>query len=171
VRTWAGFVYVAFVVDVFAQRIVSWHAMTTKPAELVLIPLRMAAWSRGQQGHPITRGDLIAHSDAGSIHGAEVYRAPRPGGHRRVDRDRWRRLRQQPDGDDHRPVQDRGHPPGPFHTGPLKHLGDVEFTTMAWVDRFNHRRLHSSLGMLTPVEAEAAHYAATTALHPEPQPV
>jgi transposase InsO family protein len=73
VRTWAGFVYVAFVVDVFAQRIVSWHAMTTKPAELVLIPLRMAAWSRGQQGHPITRGDLIAHSDAGSIHTALRY--------------------------------------------------------------------------------------------------
>ena len=74
VRTWVGFVYVAFVVDWgylplagdFAQRIVGWHAMTTKPAELVLIPLRMAAWSRGQQGHPVTRGDLIAHSDAGS---------------------------------------------------------------------------------------------------------
>jgi transposase InsO family protein len=66
VRTWAGFVYVAFVVDVFAQRIVGWHAMTSKPAELVLIPLRMGAWSRGQQGHPLTRGDLIAHSDAGS---------------------------------------------------------------------------------------------------------
>jgi len=61
--------------------------------------------------------------------------------------------------------------PGPFHVGPLKNLGDVEFTTTAWVDRFNHRRLHSTLGMLTPVEAQAAHYAATTALHPEPQPV
>jgi len=59
--------------------------------------------------------------------------------------------------------------PGPFHTGPLKNLADVEFTTMAWVDWFNHRRLHSTLGMLTP--AEAAHYAATTALQPEPQPV
>jgi putative transposase len=67
VRTWAGFVYVAFVVDVFAQRIVGWHAMTTKPTELVVIPLRMAAWSRGQQGHPITRDNLIAHSDAGPV--------------------------------------------------------------------------------------------------------
>jgi len=60
--------------------------------------------------------------------------------------------------------------PGPFHTGPLKSLGDVEFATMAWVDWFNHRRLHSTLAMLTPAETEAAHYAATTALHPEPQP-
>lgn len=41
---------------------------------------------------------------------------------------------------------------------------------MAWVDLWNHRRLHSSIGMLTPTEAENAHYAATTALHPEPQP-
>jgi hypothetical protein len=56
--------------------------------------------------------------------------------------------------------------PGPFHAGPLKNIGDVEFTTMAWVDPFNHRRLHSTLARLAPAEAVAAHYAATTALHP-----
>ena len=61
--------------------------------------------------------------------------------------------------------------PGPFHPGPLKNIGDVEFTMMAWVDWYNHRRLHSTLAMLTPAEAEAAHYASTTALHPELQPV
>ena len=64
--TWAAMVYVAFVVDVYAQRIVGWHAMSTRPAELVLLPLRMAAWARGQQGHPIVRGELVHHSDAGS---------------------------------------------------------------------------------------------------------
>lgn len=42
VRTWAGFAYVAFVVDTFAQKIVGWHAMPTKPAALVMTPLRMA---------------------------------------------------------------------------------------------------------------------------------
>ncbi len=42
VRTWAGLVYVAFILDVFSQRIVAWHAMTSKVANLVLIPLRMA---------------------------------------------------------------------------------------------------------------------------------
>ena len=65
-RTWAAMVYVAFVVDVFAQRIVGWQAMVTRPAELVLIPLRMAAWARGQGGHPVVRGELVHHSDAGS---------------------------------------------------------------------------------------------------------
>lgn len=51
--------------------------------------------------------------------------------------------------------------PGPFHTGPLKHLGDVEFTTMAWVDWFGACTPPSAC---SPAEAEAAHYAATTAL-------
>ena len=50
--TWAGFVYVAFVVDVFAQRIVGWHAATNKRTDLVLTPLRIALWDRGRQGTP-----------------------------------------------------------------------------------------------------------------------
>jgi putative transposase len=60
--------------------------------------------------------------------------------------------------------------PGPFVTGPLRNLTDVEMATMAWVDWWNHQRLHSSLDMLTPAEAEAAHYATNPALQPEPQP-
>ena len=58
--------------------------------------------------------------------------------------------------------------PGPFHAGAFKTLSDVEYATMAWVDWYNHRRLHTTLDMRTPAEYEAAHYAA---LHPEPQPV
>ena len=64
-RTWAGFCYTAFVVDVFTDRIVSWHVQSTKHAELVTIPLRMALWSRDREAHPVSQG-LIAHSDAGS---------------------------------------------------------------------------------------------------------
>ena len=64
--TWAGFVYVAFIVDVFAQRIVAWHAATAKATDLVMIPLRMALWQRGREGHPVVPGELIQHSDAGS---------------------------------------------------------------------------------------------------------
>ena len=65
VRTWAGFVYVAFVVDVFSQMIVGWHAATSKHVDLVLTCLRMATWRRDHDGHPVAAG-LIHHSDAGS---------------------------------------------------------------------------------------------------------
>jgi transposase InsO family protein len=66
VRTWAGFTYVAFVVDVFAQKIVAWHAATSKATDLVMIPLRMALWARDREGHRPAPGQLICHSDAGS---------------------------------------------------------------------------------------------------------
>jgi len=65
-RSWAGFCYVAFIVDVFAQRIVAWHAATTKTTELVMTPLRMALWQRGREDYPTQPGQLIHHSDAGS---------------------------------------------------------------------------------------------------------
>ena len=64
---WAGFVYVAFIVDVFAQRIVAWHAATTKPTDLVMTPLRMALWQRDRDGNrPPAPEGLIHHTDAGS---------------------------------------------------------------------------------------------------------
>ena len=56
----------AFIVDVFAQRIVGWHASTCKDTDLVMIPLRMALWQRDRAGHPVCEGELIHHSDAGS---------------------------------------------------------------------------------------------------------
>ncbi len=54
-----------------------------------------------------------------------------------------------------------------FHDGPYKTIAEVEYATAAWAEWYNHSRLHGSLGMVTPVEHETAHYAA---LNPEPQP-
>jgi transposase InsO family protein len=168
VRTWAGMVYVAFVVDVFAQRIVGWHAMATRPAELVLVPLRMAAWSRGQQGHPLVRGALVHHSDAGSQYcairftehlGLEGIAASVGSVGDALDNALMESIIGL--------YKTECVRPGPFHPGPFKTLSDVEFVTMAWVDWYNHRRLHTTLGMRTPAEHEAAYYAA---LEPEPQP-
>jgi transposase InsO family protein len=51
--------------------------------------------------------------------------------------------------------------PGPFHDQPLKTIADIEYATMAWVDWYNNRRLHSTLGMIPPTEFEHAHYAAS----------
>jgi transposase InsO family protein len=54
------FVYVAFVVDVFAQRIVGWHAATTKVTDVVLTPLRIALWDRDRQRDPGRAGSAAA---------------------------------------------------------------------------------------------------------------
>lgn len=68
-RTWAGWVYVVFIIDVFSRRIVAWHASTSKTVELVTVPLRMALWQRKREGHPVKAAELIHHSDAGSLGG------------------------------------------------------------------------------------------------------
>lgn len=54
-----------------------------------------------------------------------------------------------------------------FHDGPHRTLGDVEFATAGWVDWYNTRRLHSSLGYVPPAEFEQVHYATLTR---EPHP-
>src|SRR5690625_6088973 len=70
--SWAGFVFVAFVLDVFAQRIVGWHASSSMRVDLVMTPLRIALWQRDREGNPISPGCLIHHSDAGAIGRAHV---------------------------------------------------------------------------------------------------
>ena len=104
-RTWAGWVYVAFIVDVFSQRIVSWHASTSKATDLVMVPLRMALWQRDREGHPARHGELIHHSDAGSVHLGAADRAPGARGHPALDPDRRGRVRQRPHGEHQRALQ------------------------------------------------------------------
>jgi putative transposase len=65
-RTWAGFCDVAFILDVFSQRIAGWHAAADRRTDLVMTPLRIALWDRGRQGRPVKPGQLLHHSDAGS---------------------------------------------------------------------------------------------------------
>lgn len=60
---------------------------------------------------------------------------------------------------------------GPFTTGPRRTIADVEYTTMAWVDWYNHRRLHSTLGYIPPAEHEDQHYANNLNPQPEVHPV
>jgi transposase InsO family protein len=168
-RTWVGFVYVAFIVDVFAQKIVAWHAATVRDADLVLTPLKMAIWQRGREGHPITPGELIGHSDAG-----RQYTAVRFTEHLELEGGR-------PSIGSVGDAYDNGLMESiiglfktecirttVFHAGPYRTISDVEFAAAGWVDWYNQRRLHSSLGYLSPVEYEQAHYAT---LNREPQPV
>ena len=169
VRTWAGFSYVAFIVDVFAQRVVAWHAGTDKRTDLVLTPLRIALWDRDRHGHPVRPGQLICHSDAGSQYTAVRFTehlalegiAPSIG---TVGDAYDNGLMESVIG----LFKTECIGSSIFHAGPYKTLADVEYGTAGWVDWYNHRRLHGTLGMVPPVEFEQAHYAA---LNPQEQPV
>lgn len=73
-RTGSGWVYVAFIVDVYSQRIVGWHAQTSRGVELVRIPRYPALWERDRTQRPVVRGELTHHSDAGSkSHRGEIH--------------------------------------------------------------------------------------------------
>ena len=168
VRTWAGFCYVAFIVDVFAQKIVSWHAATSKSTELVMTPLRIALWQRDRDGRPAAPGQLIHHSDAGS-----QYTSIRLTEHLALEEIRPS-IGSVGDAYDNALMESVNGlykteciRTSVFHTGPYKTIADVEYATAGWVDWYNNRRVHGSLGMLPPTEHEQAHYAA---LNPEPQP-
>jgi putative transposase len=168
VRTWAGFVYVAFILDVFAQRIVAWHAATTKHTDLVMTPLRMAIWAREHDGHPVVPGALIHHSDAGSQYTSIRFTehlelegiAPSIG----TVGDAFDNALMETVNGLYKTECIRT---TVFHDGPYKTIAEVEYATAGWVDWYNQRRLHGSLGMMSPVEFETTHYATLTR---EPQP-
>ena len=65
--TWGGFVYTAFILDCYAQKIVAWNTAANKTVELVDVPLRIALWQRDRDGHPHVPGELICHADAGTV--------------------------------------------------------------------------------------------------------
>jgi len=167
-RTWAGWVYVAFIVDVFSQRIIAWHAQTSKHTELVMIPLRMSLWERARQGHPVRPRQLRAHSDAGSQYVSLAYTdklaldgiAPSIG----TVGDAYDNALMETINGLYKAECIRTMV---FHDGPYKTIADVEYATADWVDWYNTRRLHSSLGYVPPAEFEQAHYATLTR---EPQP-
>jgi putative transposase len=167
-RTWAGFVYVAFIIDVFSQRIVGWHAATDRRTDLVLTPLRIALWDRDRQGQPIAPGALVHHSDAGSQYTSIRFTehlelqgiAPSIG---TVGDAYDNGLMESIIG----LFETECIATTVFRDGPCKTIADIEYATAGWVDWYNHRRLHGTLGMITPTEYEQNHYAA---LNREPQP-
>lgn len=161
VATWTGWVYVAFVVDAFADRIVGWRVKTTKDTGLVLDALEQAVWSR----LPATGADqkLIAHSDAGSQYLSISY------GEHLADAQILPSVGSIGDAFDNALVETVI---GLFKTEVIKRLGPwrtadaVEYAVLEWVDWFNHRRLLGPLGYIPPAEAEADYYRANAPAEP-----
>ncbi len=157
VSTWAGFVYVAFVIDVYARYIVGWRVSRTAHAGFVLDALEQAIHDR----RPVNKGGLIHHSDRGSQYLAVKYTErlaeagiePSVGS---VGDSYDNALAETINGLYKAEVIHR--------RGPWRSFEAVEFATLEWVDWFNHRRLLEPLGFIPPAEAEEKYYAATAAM-------
>ena len=148
VKTWSGYVYVAFVVDVFSRRIVGWRASRSLRTDLALDALEQAIWERLDSS---TDG-LIHHSDRGSQYLSIRYT------------ERLAEAGIEPSVGSRGDSYDNAlaetiiglYKAEIIHKrGPWRSLDDVELATLGWVWWFNHHRLLSSIGFLPPVEFEA----------------
>jgi len=157
VATWQGFVYVAFIIDAYARRIVGWRVNRTAHAGFILDALEQAIHDR----KPVSGGGLVHHSDRGVQYVsikyterlAEAGLVPSVGS---VGDSYDNALAETINGLYKAEVIHR--------RGPWRSLEAVEFATLEWVDWFNNRRLLSSIGNIPPVEAEARYYASVEEL-------
>jgi transposase InsO family protein len=165
VATWRGFVYVAFVIDVFARRIVGWRVSASLATDFVLDALEQAIYDRRGAGVD----DLIHHSDRGSQYLAMRYTD------RLTDAGIEPSVGSRGDSYDNALAESII---GLYKTeviqrkGPWRHLEGVEFATLEWVDWFNTRRLLEPIGYVPPAEYEAQYYALASQggarRHPDP---
>lgn len=154
VSTWQGFVYVAFVIDVFARRIVGWRVSSSARTDFVLDALEQALYAR----RPVGQGSLIHHSDRGvqyvSIRYterlAEAGVEPSVGS---VGDSYDNALAETINGLYKAEV---------IHRRSWQNREAVELATLEWVDWFNHRRLLEPIGNMPPAEAEAIYYQQLT---------
>ena len=154
VATWQGFVYVAFVIDAHARRIVGWRVSRTAHAGFVLDALEQALHDR----RPVRGAGLVHHSDRGSQYVAIRYTE------RLVEAAIEPSVGSVGDSYDNALAETVI---GLFKTevirrrGPWRGLEAVEFATLEWVDWFNSRRLLEPIGNIPPAEAEERYYAQT----------
>ena len=152
VATWTGFVYVAFVIDTYARRIVGWRVSRTAHASFVLDALEQALHDR----RPVQGSRLVHHSDRGSQYVsiryterlAEAGVEPSVGS---VGDSYDNALAETINGLYKAEVIHR--------RGPWRSCEAVEFATLEWVDWFNNRRLLEPIGNIPPAEAEERYYA------------
>jgi len=154
VSTCSGWVYVAFVTDAYARRILGWRCGTTMTTQLVLDALEQAIWTRQRAGDDVE--SVVAHSDRGSQYTALKY------GERLAEAGIAASVGSVGDSYDNALAETIN---GLYKTelikprGPWRGVDDVEYGTAEYVDWFNHRRLYEYCGDIPPAELEAAYYA------------
>ncbi len=149
IATWTGFVYTAFVIDVYARRIVGWRVSRLMKTELVLDALEQALWARAP------RQKLIHHSDRGSQYLSIRYTE------RLADAGIDPSVGATGDSYDNalaETIIGLYKTEVIHHRGPWRTMDMVEYATLEWVDWFNHRRLLGPIGNIPPAEAEMAYY-------------
>jgi putative transposase len=153
VRTWSGFVYVAFVTDVYSRMIVGWQASRSLRTDLALDALEQAIWSRQRAGADLD--GLVHHSDRGVQYLAVRYTE------RLAANGVVNSVGSRGDSYDNALAESIN---GLYKTelvrnkGPWRGLDDLELATLEWVDWFNHRRLFEDHGRIPPAEFEAIFY-------------
>ena len=151
VATWAGFVYVAFVIDTFARRIVGWRVSRTAHASFVLDALEQALHDR----RPVHGAGLVHHSDRGVQYVSIKYTE------RLVEAGLVPSVGSVGDSFDNALAETINglYKAEVIHRrGPWRSLEAVEYATLEWVDWFNNRRLLEPIGNIPPAEAEARYY-------------
>ncbi len=152
-RTFAGWVYAAFVIDVFSRRVVGWQLSKSLRTDLALDALEMGLWTREHAGHD-TAG-VIAHSDKGVQYVAVRYtqRLAEAGAVASVGStgDSYDNALAEAFNSLFRAELVR-------NKGPWKNIDDLEIAVAEYIDWFNHRRLHGEIGLVPPVEFEEEHY-------------
>lgn len=147
VATWSGFVYTAFVTDVFSRRIVGWRTSTTLRADLALDALEMALWTRASSD----LHGLVHHSDRGVQYLSIRY------SERLAAEGAVTSVGSRGDSYDNAMAESVN----AFYKaelitmqGPWRNVDDVELATLGWVHWWNNRRLLASIGNIPPVEFE-----------------
>lgn len=171
VGTHSGWVYAAFVLDVFSRVVVGWQVSTSLRTDLALDALDMGRWSRRRAGHNLA--GLIHHSDRGVQYRAIRYTE------RLAEADVVASVGSKGDSYDNAMAEAFNslfkaeciRNPVMRPTGGWKSIGDVEIAVAEYIDWFNHRRLHGEIGLVPPAELEATHWASGTAEHYPHNPV
>jgi putative transposase len=147
VATWAGFVYVARVIDVFTRRIAGWWVARSMHTKLVLNTLAQALWAwagakgvvrqryRSSQHLSIRKFERWAEAGLGASVGSVGNSYDNALAETIIGLYKTEVI---------------------YDRGPLRHLETVEYATLEWVGRFNHRRLLESIGNVPPAEPELA---------------